>query len=384
MKALRQLTLLALFLFPGALSGQKRALTQADWDIWKSISGATLTNDGKWAVYSLAPQVGDGELVIRSTSASTEYRIPRGYLGRPNNTPGGLRPRGGNPEEEPSGPSVAPAQVTADSRFAIALVYPDQEEFERTSRQRGASRRGSSAANRSDLAIVRLADGSVTRIERVRSFRLPRSGGGWMAYAVTDSTPNDSSRTGAARGAASGETNRAAGPRRRYGNPIVLRNLTTGAEERLADVLDYAFDDSATVFMYSVVSRDSTTDGVFVRNLSSGAKSTLLSGRGDYSQIAVDRSGSQFAFLSNRDEFGQDDAQFTLYVASQRDMTARPVVTSAQVGGDMRVAETANVGFTRAGTGVTFGVAGPRIDTLPSDSLRDKAVFDLWHYKDLS
>ena len=59
-----------------------------------------LSNDGKWAAYTLVPLVGDGELVIRSTSGSTEYRVPRGYLGRPNNTPGGLRgAAGGGPKK---------------------------------------------------------------------------------------------------------------------------------------------------------------------------------------------------------------------------------------------------------------------------------------------
>jgi dipeptidyl aminopeptidase/acylaminoacyl peptidase len=382
MTALRRFALLLLVAFlPASASAQKRALTQADWDIWKSISGPTITRDGKWAVYSLAPQVGDGELVIRSTNNSTEYRIPRGYLGRPNNVPGGLRPRGGNPEEEPSGPTVAPAQVTADSRHALVLTYPSKTEFDRASRDR---RRGAAITNRADLAIVRLADGGVTRIERVRSFRLPRNSGAWVAYAVADSSPADSSRTGAGRGAsgAGAEANRATGPRRRYGSTIVLRNLGTGAEERLGDVIDYAFDDSAKVFVYAVVSRASDNDGVYLRNLASGAKATLISGRGDYSQIAIDRAGAQIAFVTNRDEFGRDDARHALYYATRRDLTARPVVTSAEIGGDMRVAETANVGFTRAGNAVTFGIAGPRQDTLPADSLRDKAVFDLWHYRD--
>ena len=379
MRVFRQVTFLALFLLPTAASAQKRALTQADWDIWKSISGSTISNDGKWAVYSLAPQVGDGELVIRSTSSSTEYRLPRGYLGRPNNVPGGLRPRGGNPEEEPSGPTIAPAQVTADSRFALVLTYPTQAEFDRAS---GDRRRGSAVTNRADLAIIRLADGNVTRIERVRSFRLPRSGGGWVAYAVADSAPSDSARAGGARGEGAAAANRSSGPRRRYGSTIVLRNLGTGVEERLSDVIDYAFDDSAKVFVFAVVSRSGDDDGVYQRNLANGTKATLVSGRGDYNQIAIDRAGAQIAFLTNRDEFGKDDARYALYFASQRDLTARPVVTSAQIGGDMRVAETANVGFTRAGTAVTFGVGGPQQDTLPADSLRDKAVFDLWHYKD--
>ena len=62
---------------PVALHAQKKALTQADWDKWKSINAPALSSDGKWAAYTLIPQVGDGELVIRSTSGSTEYRVPR-------------------------------------------------------------------------------------------------------------------------------------------------------------------------------------------------------------------------------------------------------------------------------------------------------------------
>src|SRR6185503_21120273 len=137
---------------------QKKALTQADWDIWKSISGSMLTADGKWAAYSIAPQVGDGDFIIRATTGSTEYKVPRGYLGRPNNVPGGLRPRaGGNPEDEPGGAQIAAGQFTHDSKFALVLTYPTQSEFDRVARDR---RRAATVQNRSDLAIVRLADGN--------------------------------------------------------------------------------------------------------------------------------------------------------------------------------------------------------------------------------
>src|SRR5687767_7746710 len=76
---------------------QKKPLTQADWDRWRSIQNAQLSNDGKWAAYTLSPQVGDGEFVVRATTGTTEYRVPVGYIGRPNNTPGALRPPQGGP-----------------------------------------------------------------------------------------------------------------------------------------------------------------------------------------------------------------------------------------------------------------------------------------------
>jgi len=134
---IRTLACLALLIVPALASGQKKPLTQSDWDKWKSIQGTAISNDGSWAMYSLVPQVGDGELIVRSLSGGREIHVPRGYLGRPNNVPGGLRPRAGaNPEEAPSGVTVAPGEFTADSRFVVVLTYPAQAEFDRAVRNR--------------------------------------------------------------------------------------------------------------------------------------------------------------------------------------------------------------------------------------------------------
>jgi dienelactone hydrolase len=371
--------LVALTTLPAHASAQKKALTQADWDKWKSISGSMITSDGKWAGYSIAPLVGDGEFVVRSTSSNTEYRVPRGYLGRPNNVPGGLRPRaGGNPEDEPGGPQIAPGQFTADGRYALVLTYPTQREFDAAGRDR---RRTAAVQGRSDLAIVRLSDGNVTMVPRVRSFRLPRLSGSWVAYVVTDSAPADSAaRPGAPAGGAPA-ARPAAGPRRRFGTPITLRNMATGAEEKLTDILEYAFDDSAKVLVYSVVSRAGDKDGVYSRNLSTGAVATIVTGKGDYDQMVLDRTGAQVAFVTNRDEFGKDNATFSLYHGTLKD-GARAAVASSAVGAGLKVRESANVAFTRNGNAILFGVAPPPVDTVPADSLVGKAVFDLWHFKD--
>src|SRR5205085_11617878 len=139
-----------------------------------------LSNDGKWAVYTLIPQVGDGELVIRSTTSATEYHVPRGFLGRPNNIPGGLRgPAAGTGEGDPVGATATPAQITSDSRYVIVSTQPLQAEVERAGRGRGAA-----AANRQSLAIVSPADGKVTTIPGVRSFRLARDNPDWPADAA--------------------------------------------------------------------------------------------------------------------------------------------------------------------------------------------------------
>ncbi len=376
----RRLAVIAttVFVLPTAAHAQKKVLTQADWDIWKSINAPVLTNDGSWAVYTLIPLVGDGETVIRSTHASTEYRVPRGFLGRPNNTPGGLRPPGrGGPgaQDGPPAPSI-----TADSRYVIVTTQPTQAEVERESR--GRAGRGSAAGNRQSIVIVSLADGHQTPIENVRSFRIATDAGDWLAYVPGDSAANDSTNRGATGRGGRGGRGGATGPRRQFGLPLVLRNLATGAEEKLGDVLTFAFDDSAKYLGYTVVSHDSTKDGAFVRNLASGATSTLVTGNGDYKDLTFDRAGAQVAFVADRDEFGQQKPRYTLYEASLKNGSAQAVVTPAQVPTGLHVADGGAIAFTRDGNAITLNIAPPPIDSVPADSLVGKAVFDLWHYKD--
>jgi dipeptidyl aminopeptidase/acylaminoacyl peptidase len=364
---------------PVAQNAAKRPLAQADWDRWRSITGAALSADGRWAAYTLVPQVGDGELVVRSTSATTEYRIPRGYIGRPNNVPGGLRgPAGGTGEGEPAGPTAPPGQFTADSRFVLVMTQLPKAEVQRLEASRPRGGRAPNT-NRSTLVILNLADGRQTAIPRVRSFRLPRDNGQWLAYVPeADSAAADSARGGARPGGPGAP----AGPRRSYGSPLVIRNLSTGAEERIEDVLGYVFDDSARVMAYTVVSRDSTRDGAFIKPLGGAGSVTLLAGRGNYKSIALDRAGTQTVFLSDRDEFGRDKPRWTLYYGRHGALPVTAAVTPASLPEGLRLADNAGVSFTRSGNGVLFGVAPPIQDSIPADSLRDKAVFDLWHWQD--
>jgi len=380
---------------------QKKALTQADWDRWRSIQGATLSDDGKWVAYTLSPQVGDGEFVVRSTTGPTEYRVPVGYIGRPNNTPGGLRPRGGGPGggggRAGGRGGAANGPFTADSRYAFVSVQPNKDSVEKleraaAARGRGAGRGGAAGAatggSQNSLVMVNLSSGQVTPMPSARSFRLPAESGTWMVYTTTsDSASGDSTaRAGGAAPAAGGRSGRAGGnggPRRTYGNPITLRNLDTGADEVITDVTAYQFDDSAKVLAYTVASRsDSTKDGVYVRNLQTGATQAILTGPGNYRSFTFDQAQQQFLFTSDRDEFGRDSAQSVIYHGTLRGGTAQPIIRNDMLPDGLRLPATVNLSFTRAGNAVQFAMGPPPEPVIPADSLVGKANYDLWHWQD--
>jgi hypothetical protein len=146
------------------------------------------------------PQVGDGEFVVRATTGSTEYRVPVGYIGRPNNVPGGLRPpqapqgggRGGGGRFGASAGTASP--FSADSRYAFVIAQSNKAEIEalqrtwRAARATGGNPPATDTVGIQSLVIVNFADGKTTNIAGVRSFKLPKDNGKWIVYAAPDTS----------------------------------------------------------------------------------------------------------------------------------------------------------------------------------------------------
>ena len=358
---------------PPPLPAGKKPITQDVYDLWRTISGSSLSNDGKWAVYTQSPVVGEGELVVRSTGGSTEYRVPRGFTGRPQ-----LMASADSGAQF----SAQPAQISADSRVVVFTIYPPRADVERARARRGTP------APRNSMGILQLADGSVTRVPAVRSYRLARNGGRFLAYQVDDTTarPQNGAGAGAAAQGQAPQAARPTGPRRDYGNTLVLRDLSNGSETRIEGVTSFTFDENEKYLGYTVTTRDGAGNGAFVRTLSTGAVTPLITGLATYRGMGFDRAGTQVAFVSDVGD-STSRPRFALYHASLvpakgKTVAARRLVSSADVPGGLLVAERGQVGFTRDGSGLIFSLANPPMDSIPADSLADKAVYDLWHWKD--
>ena len=373
----RRAALLCLLATPLAAQ-TRRPITQDTYDQWRTISGATLSPDGKFAVYTLSPVVGDGEVMIRATGADTEWRFARGYTGRPQ-----LMPAADSAAQF----SAPPGQFSASSRVVAFITYAPRAEFEAARKAKPRAL----PAPRTSLTVVDLADGKAQVIPRVRSFRFAREGGKYLAYLLeADSAAPASGAAPAAGGARGGARGGAAGgARTEPGAPLILRDLATGLDTRIDDVTAYLFDEAEKVLVYSTAAADSTKSGVHVRDLAAGTVLTLASGKGQYKALTVDRKGTQVAFVTDRDDAAAAKPRYALYYASlvpakgqKGPVTASKVVDGAMVGADQLIADRGRVDFVRDGSALQFALAPLPIDTIPADSLTDKAIYDLWHYKD--
>jgi dienelactone hydrolase len=449
MSIARRFSLLALFAAAPALAqAPKKALTQADWDKWKSIGGTTLSPDGKWLAYTLSPQVGDGEFVVRSTSGTTEYRINVGYTNRPNNNV-----RGGGPQNGPAGAAGGGGgrggggggvtgtggPFTGDSKFAFVSVQANKQQvdsFAKLQAGRGAAGRGNAGRGNAagggagaagaagaaatappatppapftlpptTLKMISLADGKITDLPTWRSYRIPARSSKWLIYTTTeDDTANGgggaagagAGGAGGARGArggggggggnapaAGGGRGGAAGARyrRALGNPIVLRNMETGADETIADVVSSTWDDSAKVLAYVIGSRsDSTKDGLYFRDLNTGTVRPIMTGAGNYRNFAFDRTQTKFIFATDKAELGRDSAQSIVFIGDVKTGVTTQTIDKTMIPRGLRWNGSAS--FNRNANVLTITMTTPPIEAVPDDSLVGKSVFDLWHWKD--
>ena len=134
------------------LYGQKKPLDHSVYDGWQSIGEKLISNDGNWAVYTINPQEGDNELIIQSTNRSQTYKksIPRGYS----------------------------AVITEDSRFVIFKI----KSFYKDIRDARIKRKRGDDLPKDSLCIVEPANDKVWKFARVKSFKTPEKGSGWVAY----------------------------------------------------------------------------------------------------------------------------------------------------------------------------------------------------------
>jgi dipeptidyl aminopeptidase/acylaminoacyl peptidase len=361
-----------------------RPLDQEAYDLWRNIHGATLSADGAWLAYTLSPVVGEGEVVLRSTVDGREHRFDRGFTGRPNQRAG----QGG-------GFSPGAVRFSPGGEWLVFLGYPDRATVEAAQRERSRNR---DERPQTTLHLVRVETGEATVIEGVSSFRMPERGAPVVAYRRplpgSEIEDEDEAEEEPAAVAVAAEPGGEARPveadtadaetEKKLGDPLVVRDLATGTEAQLMEVTGFAVDDDGQWLVYAVSAEDDARDGVYLRDLRTGAERRLLERSGEHTRFAFDEDGRQLAFLSAPLAAPDDDEEpeASLYVADLRRGAARVAAGPGALGEAMQVAATTTPRFTRAGNAVVFGAAPPIPRPVPRDSLRDKAVFDLWHWRD--
>ena len=370
---------LLVLLLPAAAAAQapaKRPLDHDAYGQWHRITGQALSVDGAWALYHVDADSVDPSLHVRGLRGGAAHRLERG----------------------------SNAAFTQDGRFAVALLKPTKAAVAAAKK----AKKKPEQMPQDSLAILELATGAVTRFPRVKSFKLPAKAGGYVAYHLGKAEPQpDSAATDSAQaaptepkpvepgvmpepspspaGPRTGPEEKKDEPKRDQGTPLVLRTLADGTERRIEDVVWYEFAEDGSKLVYTAGNEAGDADGVYVLDPATGASTALLTGKGNYRGVAIDRAGRQVAFLANTADFAAKQPEFALYYWDGRGAAARAVANAGTAGvpAGWWVSEHATTSFSHGGGRVFFGTA-PRPEPEPdsADAAEPKVVVDIWHWQD--
>ena len=136
---------------------QKKPLDHSVYDGWQSIGERVISNDGKYVVYTINPQEGDATLVIQTSDNSYKKEIARGYN----------------------------ATISEDNRFVVFRIKP----FFKDTREAKIKKNTPDQMPKDSLGIIELGKDSVLKIARVKSYKTPEKGSGWLAYQLDKALP---------------------------------------------------------------------------------------------------------------------------------------------------------------------------------------------------
>ncbi|MGD0870681.1 MAG: prolyl oligopeptidase family serine peptidase [Bryobacteraceae bacterium] len=377
----------------------KRPLNHKDYDGWHTIIGQRLSNDGKFLAYGVFPQEGDGEVVIRDLITGKNTHLPAGA--RPQPVPSAAVEEGPPPEARST--TIA---FSSDSKFVVFSTFPAKADTDKAKKEKKTA----DQMPKDGMVIVNLVSAQVTTIDRVRRFAMPEKAAGYLVYqreaaaekpaaapaGTTGGRGNGNQQQGDQQqggrggrgGGGAGGGAGGAGARPQFGSDLVLRALADGAERTFSDVAEFHFTEDGKQLIYAVSAHDTAKNGVFVAKPGvADAATALLDGKGKYSKLTLDENQTQMAFLSDRDDAAAKQPKWKIYRWDRQANAAAELVSDQTPGlrSGMAISDHGNLSFSHDGSRLFFGVAPPAPpanDEATADPTEEKAVVDLWSYKD--
>ncbi|HVK96225.1 MAG TPA: prolyl oligopeptidase family serine peptidase [Flavisolibacter sp.] len=377
--------ILLFLLSPLFVLAQKKPLDHSVFDRWESITEKYISNDGKWVVYTINPQEGDGNLYVRSaTNNNFQKQFPRGYN----------------------------AVITNDNKYVVFKIKAPYKD----TRDARIKKKKAEDLPKDSIGIYDITKDNVIKVAKVKSFKVPEEAGGWVAYhkerdpatirqsnlptqkTVDSLTKKIDSLTqlvvqlknikagNADMNDADEDPVTSAGANE--GSDLILRSLTTGKDRLFKNISEYHFNKFGQKLLLKVTKsgRDSlSSNAVVLFDLIKERADTILKGGNDFKNFALTENGDKVAFLAERDTNTKAlQKYYELFLYKNAEPQAHLLVDKKSAGMQlgMTVSENGNVAFSKSGNRLFFG-------TVPVPPLKDTSLIDIdlvkldiWNYKD--
>jgi len=311
-------------------SAQKKELDHTVYDSWQSIRETIFHPQGKFIAYTINPQEGDGNLIIRNVQSSNELNIAR----------------------------ATQAVFTENGAYLVAKIKPSFAE----TRKAKIDKKKADEMPKDSLVIIELATNSIQKIPSVKSFQVAEHGNDIIVY-LKDKK----------------------GDFIKEGSDLVMRDLSSAKEKTFSNVAQYLIHPKALgVVMYQLKTKQKEAQ-VALATIADTTIKVLSNKLYTASNMIWDEDGKQLAYLVEKDSADkvlQKNYYLAYYTPSLDtavsifDKTNTTIPANYTIGGDKKLK------FSKTGNKLELGVQPilPIKDTsLPEF---ERVSVDIWHYKD--
>ena len=311
-------------------SAQKKELDHTVYDSWQSIRETSFHPQGKYIVYAIVPQEGDGTFIIRNVKTGNELSIAR----------------------------ATQAVFTENGEYLVAKIKPSFIE----TRKAKIDKKKADEMPKDSLVIVELATNTIQKIPSVKSFQLAEHGNDMMVY-LKDKK---------------GDINK-------EGSDLVMRDLSSAKEKTFSNISQYLIHPKAMgVVMYQVKTKQKESQ-ILLATIADTNTKILTKQVYTATNFIWDEEGKQLAYLVEKDSADkalQKNYYLAYYTPSLEtaisifDKSNKTIPTNYTIGGDRKMK------FSKSGNKLEFGVQPilPIKDTSLPDF--DRVSVDIWHYND--
>ncbi|CAN5555656.1 prolyl oligopeptidase family serine peptidase [soil metagenome] len=352
----RRLAICGALLLASAAFAQKKPLDEGAYDIWKSVVGTTLSDNGKWIFYRISPQEGDSVTEIKRTDDSKTYTIER----------------------------VITSSFTADGKFLVAITVPKFAELKELRRKKTKPE----DMPKNTLVILNLETGDQKKIENVTSFTIADDDTGWIAYRPEPPKPTPPAKTDDKKPEEKKPDEKKSEEAKKKadhkpGDAIVLLNLNTGVEDKLVDVATYRFSKDGKTLVYALSTKDGKGDGVVWDDLATNKKTNVVTGLGHYTKLVLDEKATKLAFLTDKDDYAAKKPAQAIYLFTQGKLNLLAKADSTGIPSGSWIPESSALSISHDADRVFFATAPRPAEEKPSETAdEDKVSLDIWNWQD--
>lgn len=345
-----------LLMMPVILQAQKIPLDQNVYDGWKSLSSPIISDNGKWVIYEINPQQGDGWLYINNITTGRKDSVF----------------------------CATRASLAPDAGYVVYQIKPAYAETRKAKKDKVKE----DMMPKNNMGIRLLQENKEPAvIKRVKSFSVPETGSMWMAYLMEKKTDAKKESKSPADSLSTSKTPsaRTKKPPEPKGTELVVINPVINKEYRYNDVTEFVVSRNGKSISFLQDYPDTTKIDNFRVNVFDTQKETsavVFEGKGSVKKLSANKAGDKLSFIYSRDT--SKTKVFDLYLSKGSGNAAKVVdASNTAMPAGYCVSENGAISFSDDGRRLYFGTAEKPVKE-PEDTLlaEEKYKLDIWSWDD--